>query len=1045
MKLRLCIILLLLISMAGLGQAQFFGKNKVQYDSFNWHYLQTEHFDIYFTDGGDNIAEFTANVAENSYIQLQQDLNYKLTDRIKLIIYNSHNDFAQTNVTSQMPEESVGGFTEFFKNRVVLPYEGEWEKFRHVIHHELTHAVMLQMLYGSGTQSIISGLMQFAPPLWMIEGLAEWQSRRWDIESDMFMRDATVSGYVPEVQNLNYYMAYKGGQSVLKYISETYGNEKISEILYKAKANKDFNRALKQAIGIDMEELTERWHLYLKREYWPDIADRKEPDEFADKITKHEEWRNFVNTSPVMSNQGDKLAFISDKDDYFDIYLASTIDGKILKKLVRGQRSGNLESLNWLRGRQISWSPDDRKIVFSAKTGAEDQLHLVNVENGHIVRSIDCGMDGIYNPAWSPAGDEIAFLGLLNGHGDIYVYHLETDVLRKLTDDVFSNVEPAWAPDGGKLAFASDRPAVDTEIQGSLPPMDMDFKDFDIYEINADGTGLKKISGSEHQERAPFYSPDGATLAYTSNRSGVNNIYLYEFSSGDEWPVTNVLTSVHFPSWGGTANRMAFAAFYRGGYDIFIMKHPFSVGRDEIDIKKTGYVTREKTGQLTLSPIDVQDAPAQELKSRKDTEKKYRNYVFDRDFAQGNLEFDEESVFLDSSEYISDSGDYKVNDYEVKYSTDLVYGNVGYDQYFGTTGYTQIMLSDVLGDHRINVGLNLYGDLKNADYAISYYHLKNKMDIGGGIYHNAYFFYSYQTGWVRDRNYGLSISANLPFSRYKRMSFGTSLRGISRSYMDLPDEVVDEWVDKGYISGKNRYFWLSSLSYTKDNTVWKYTGPMNGTRWGVGVTFSPEIMDYGLDFTTLRADWRHYMPIVRDYTLTLRTAGGVSFGKHAQKFFLGGTSNWINYNYRGGIRVENVEEIYFSSFEMPLRGAPFYALEGTRFLLSNIEFRFPFVRYMQLGFPPIRLGNLRGAAFLDMGLAWDKDESVGFRNDADSFSLFKKAPNGLVRADDLFASIGLGLRVNLGMFLLKVDYAWPTDFYSTESNGNILWSLGADF
>ncbi len=210
--LSLCLALLLLASAS--SHAQYFGKNKVQYTNFNWQYVRSEHFNVYYTDGGEEIAAFVLETAEESYRHLQKSFRYQMTDRIKIIKHNSHNDFQQTNVDLSEPEESVGGFTEFFKNRVVIPYDGEWEKFRHVIHHELTHAVMLQMLYGSGAQQIITGITQMQVPLWFIEGLAEYESRGWDIESDMYMRDATVNGYVPDIPYLNAFLAYKGGQSV---------------------------------------------------------------------------------------------------------------------------------------------------------------------------------------------------------------------------------------------------------------------------------------------------------------------------------------------------------------------------------------------------------------------------------------------------------------------------------------------------------------------------------------------------------------------------------------------------------------------------------------------------------------------------------------------------------------------------------------------------------------------------------------------------------------------------------------------------------------
>jgi len=1037
-------ILLTLMLGSSMLPAQYFGKNKVQTKEFHWQYLQSEHFDIYFSKGGKNIAEFAARVAEESYQTLSNDLRFDLLDRVKIIVYNSHNDFGQTNVDLSPPEESVGGFTEFFKGRVVIPYEGEWEKFRHVIHHELTHAVMLQLIYGAGTQSIITGLTQFQLPLWFIEGLAEWESRGWDIESDMFMRDATVNGYVPEIPYLYAFMAYKGGQSVLRYIAETYGREKIGELLNKMKMSRSVNRGFKQGIGLDMKELTKRWHLYLKRLYWPDIADRKEPGEFAKELTDHKKWHNFVNTSPAMSTKGDKIAFLSDKDDYFDIYIASAIDGRIIKKVVRGQRAGNLEELHWLRGRGIDWSPDDKKLVFSAKTGAEDQLHIVDIRSGEITSSIKLGLESIYHPAWSPRGDEIAFMGVLHGQADIYAYNLKSKKLRKITDDPFSNVEPSWSPDGSKLVFASDRNDFLYDVDENFRPEILDIKDYDVFEINADGTGLKKLVDSPFVDRSPIYSPAGDYIVFTSDRSGVTNIYLQKQGEEDQWPITNVITGAFLPTWGGSANRLAFTSFYNAGYDVYLMKSPLDILKDEIVVNETQFVknmNQEKQPSTASTEFKTQDFQKENSK--------YRDFVFDKKFADGEINLDERSVFLDSADYSLPTGDFKVHQYKVQFTPDLVYGSVGYDQFFGTQGYTNIMLSDVMGDHRLNLALNLYGDFKNADYAVTYYYLKNRLDIGGGGYHHAYFFFSSSTGWVRDRNYGISLLASNPFDRYTRISAGLSLMGINRTYMDLPDDYTEWLIENNILPPRDRFFALANLTYTKDTTVWGYTGPVNGTRWGFGITSSPQIGNNGIEFTTFRGDWRRYIRIKNDYYLGLRFAGGASFGKHPQKFFLGGTPNWINYQYNGGIRVDRIEEIYFSSFEMPLRGAGYYAAEGNRFFLLNFEYRFPFIRYLQTGFPiPMVLGNISGAAFMDAGVTWDRNENLSLYSAearSDGMTLFRSAPNGLFRAQDLLASIGLGARINLGIFLLRIDFAWPTDFYRTSKDMHILWSLGADF
>ena len=1022
-------------------QAQFFGKNKVQYSNFKWKFLQSEHFDVYFTEGGKEIATFCAEVAEESYRELSKGFRYELADRIKIITYNSHNDFGQTNVDLSPSEESVGGFTEFFKNRVVIPYEGEWEDFRHVIHHELTHAVMLQMLYGAGVQSIITGITQMQLPLWFIEGLAEYESRGWDIESDMFMRDATLNGYLPPIPYLSAYLAYKGGQSVLYYIAERYGEEKIGELLGKIKINKNVESGFKQSIGVSTEELTKRWHRYMKRKYWPDIADRKEPEEIAKKVTDHIKARNFINTSPSMSNNGDKVAFLSDKDDYSDIYLASTIDGRILKKLVGGQRAGNLEELHWLKGPGITWSPNDKQIAFSAKSGGEDALHIVEVKSGDMVNSITLNLDGIYNPSWSPDGSEIAFTGLKHGQSDIYSYNLKTKNLRKITDDIFSDVEPHWSPDGQQLVFASDRGEF---VDGSTPQnyraTNIEMKNYDIYEINQDGTGINRLVENDFLERSPIYSPDGKHIAFTSDRSGVTNIYLKDLESGEEWPITNVLTGVFYPTWGGNASRLAFASFYYGGYDIYLLKNPLDIEPGELTVQETQFVRKLK-GEIE-SEVEFDDEDVElEVEEPDEETQKYRNFVFDENFAKGEVDVAENTkdVFLDSTDYILPTGEFKVKDYKVKFTPDLVYGTVGYDQIFGTQGFTNIMFSDVLGNHRLNVALSMYGDFRNADYALTYLYLPHKIDIGASIYHNAYYFYSSNTGWVRDRNYGVGLYLSNPFNRYKRLTYGLSLMGVSRSYMDLSDELVDILIDLDIFSPRNRYFVLNNLTYSKDTTVWGYTGPSNGSRYAIGLTYSPQLGKNGIDFTTVKGDWRKYIRIAKGYTFAVRAAGGFSEGKHPQKFFVGGIPNWINYDYSGGIRVERIEDIYFASFEMPLRGAPYYGLEGNRYLLTNIELRFPLIHQLSLGFPlPMSFFNIGGAIFTDLGIAWDKSESKQVRP-------FVKSPSGFFRTQDVFASFGFGGRLSLGFLLLRVDFAWPTDFYRTEGTPHVLWSLGADF
>ncbi len=1028
MRRFIAIFIALVLFLPQISVGQYFGKNKVQYENFHWQFLQSEHFDIFFTDGGDDIAEFAAEIAEASYLELSKDFRFDLIDRITIIVHNSHNDFEQTNVVLSPSDESVGGFTEFFKNRVVIPFEGEWEKFRHVIHHELTHAVMLQMVYGAGVQSIITGMARLRMPLWLIEGLAEYESRGWDTESDMFMRDATLNGYLPPVDYLYGFLAYKGGQSVLYYLSQKYGREKIGELLGKIKVTKSMGRGLKQAIGMDTEELTKKWHMHLKREYWPDIAGRKEPEEIAKRMTDHTKWKNFVNSGPALSPKGDKIAFLSDKSGYFDIYLMSAIDGKIISKLVSGQQTANLEELHWLRA-GISWSPNSKYIVFAAKSGAEDALHIVNVRKKKIVNEYKFALDGVFTPSWSPKGEEIAFMGIKNGQGDIYSFNIKTKELQQITNDAYSDLQPQWSPDGKMIAFVSDRgdDYLGNGIDSNIKMYDEDFYQKDVYLIDMGTEEIRRVTNTLALEASPVFAPDGKHLAYTSDECGINNIYLYNLDSGMNYPITNVLTGIFNLSWHGDNKKLAFTSFYSAGYDIYLLRNPLEITPGKIKLQETNFICKNpETRRFKIPKLAKITAIKPDKKQVKNV---FKNFVFDDNFKKGNIKIDkaEKEVFLDSTKYKLTTGDYKINKYKIKFSPDIIQGNAGYSQFFGVQGMTQIALSDVLGNHRINIYTNLFYDLKNSNYQLSYFYLPHQTDFGLGAFHYSYYFYlGGYVGWARDRNYGMNLYISHPFSKYKRVNGGLSWIGIERDY-----------IQSFYsIPNLTRNLLLADVSLINDTILWGITGPVNGNRYSVNFRYSPGLGKNGIDFVTLKMDYRKYFKIGKDYNFVCRFSGGLSQGKQPQQFFLGGTSGWLNYHTKNGLRVANLEDIYFSTFELPMRGAYYYERVGNRFVLNNLEFRFPLIRYFILGWPlPIGFQNIRGVMFSDIGAAWYDNNFRGI--DATG--------KGSPALNNIFLGYGVGARMNLGFLVLRFDIAWTSDIANYTDGPFYYISLGPEF
>lgn len=1010
-----------------------FGKNKVQYYSPQWSYIQSEHFDVYFPEHGYTIAQFVAETAEEAYLEISASFDYKLQNRVTIITYPSHNAFQATNVTFEMPEEGVGGFTEFFKNRIVIPYEGSYEQLRHVTHHELTHAVMLEMIYGGGLGSILASLSRMPMPMWFVEGLPEYESRHgWDTDSDLFMRDATINDYVPSINELSGFLDYKGGQSVLYYISQRYGEQKIAELLHRIKTARDVERGFKLALGLDIEELSKRWHKWLQSTYWPTVAELQDPGDIARRLTDHRKDKNFVNNSPALSPNGDLMAYLSDRSDYFDIYLFSVVDGKIKRKLLSGQTSAKFEELHWLRP-GLSWSPDGKDLTFAAKAGKSDAIHILDVEKARVVQTLRFDLDGIFSPAYSPDGQKIAFVGMKEGHSDIYTVTLADGHLEQVTDDIFSDLDPAWSPDGRYVAYISDR--------GDYlepPPEDFDiaahnYHQTDVYLADLETSSLKRITNSASNERTPEWSPKEDILSYVSDRDGVYNLYLHDLSTGEYYAITNLLTGCFQPSWSARGG-LAFSSFFDAGYDIFYLRDPFDPSLKRTPSEALGE-EQPKIEEPEKSPLPEEP---EKLGLQAPSEKT----------PMGRIIFDDryrvpektEKVFLDSSDYLTDKGKYKVNDYKIRFSPDIVFASAGYSTFFGLQAMGLMLFSDVLGNQQIFVGLDIYSDLENANVDLVYLYLPKRINYGIGIHHYAYFFYLYddekgEYTYYRDKNFGFTLQAEYPFSHFTRLEGSLDFMGIDRDTYD--------WLYNEYRYQEKRRVFMPGLSWVHDTILWGSTGPINGTRARLSVYASPDLEDqitlpgspgWGLDFHTMILDARRYVRIANGYVFALRGTAGYSEGHDPINFFIGGENNWINRRYQGEIRGD-IKDIYFSNFVTPFRGGDYYSASGTRFALTNVEFRYPLVQHLVLGWPlPIHLRNIRGALFMDTAGAWYDDNFRGT----------ERTPNGDIALKDLMMGYGFGARVNLGIFLLRWDVAWRT-YWNRTDKPRYYFALGAEY
>lgn len=1033
-----------------------FGQNKVQYTNFSWEMLRSPHFKIHYHQDQGNLPNIAFYWIEDSYKSLSEEFQFIPREQFPLIIYGDPNLFAQTNVITELLPEGVGGFTEFFKKRIVVPFNGNYTEFRHVLHHELVHGFCYSILYSQLGSSILAG-SNIQVPLWFMEGLAEYLSTKWDVEADMFLMDQVINGSVPlPGYELNGYMAYKGGQSFLFFLAQSRGDSTFLQLLREFKQTKSIDNCLKKVYGKSAEELGKEWIQELKRNYWPEIGKRDLPAATALRVTSHREDHSNYNLRPRISPDGSKIAFFSDKKDFSSIVITDR-KGKILQEISQNGYGGYFETFHPFRS-GISWSPDGNRLAFVTKSKGNDEIRIIDTKTKKLFRKIICSFTSVSSPDWSGDGKLLAFTAVDKGVSDIYTYNIESRVFSRLTNSVFCELDPRFTPDNKSIIFSvqdtSGKTISKIRPYGNTP------SDLAIMDIAS--KTQKFLTRTPWNEKQVCISPDGEKCAFVSDRNGIDNIYIGVIDSlEDAKPLTDFIGGCSNPDW--SKDVITFSLFQQYGWDIWLMDKPESKIKNDT-LAYTRWITsaHDTSAQFfKRAPIIKRDSTSKndsitnkkkqlisEKNSQKDTasgikEDSIKTDVAHIDTTKGNktadsiivtTETDSVSKTADSIPKVKQENNKdsitklvipSPQPYRLSFSPDMISVGLGVNTYYGAAGQWLLSLSDLMGDHRITVAGDIQGNFQDYIHVFaSYFYLKRRFDIGGGAFYNKDYTLERAYGDLLYHNteYGGFISSEYPFSINSRIDLTLFMQNSEKKPVDTIATII-----------KTKTI-LPSLSYVYDNILWGISGPINGIRARVTTMVSPPI-DYLEDqFASVDIDFRTYLHLFKRFVWANRIflGGSVSLNDSSseKRYFLGGNENWLFYKVNLDEYEKNITKTTYSGFVTPFRGWSYIDLSGSRVALLNTEFRFPFIKEISVVWPmPMRIRYISGAFFADVGNAWDAGEKH----------------NGIPLPDDIYGGIGFGLRANLGMFVLRYDRGWPTDFKRIVKKPTNYFSLGGEF
>jgi Tol biopolymer transport system component len=1010
-------VLLLLVPVT---HAQYFGRNKVQWENFDFKVLQTEHFDIYYYDQEADVVHDIARMSERWYARLSKVFNHSFNKK-PIVLYANSADFHQTTTTGGTLGEGTGGFTDAFMNRVVLPLTGDYAQNDHVLGHEIVHVFQYDIAATANRNRRRFALE--AMPLWIIEGMAEYFSKgRVDPLTSMWIRDATIHDRMPNIQELtrdSRYFPYRYGQALMAYIGARFGDEAVVRYFHAAGVVGPQD-AVERALGISHQQLFTDWAESARDLYTPvvqarttslpgPLVGRKPEPPPAEVATDEKERRRRrrrrgmpeMNIGPVLSPDGRYVAFLSARELFsINLYLADAKTGKIIRRLVESDRDAHFESLRFIESAG-AWSPDSRRIAFITFAKGDNYLSFVDVETRRLEHVKIQNLEAIINVAWSPDGRTIALAGQTTGVSDLFLYDIESKQVRRLTGDKYADLHPSFSPDGKSIVFATDR-GRETVLE------QLEFTDMRLATVDVASGQVREIqafNGAKHIN--PQYSADGRSIYFIANPEGIADVYRVNLADGQLHRVTSVSSGVA----GITDMSPALSVASRTGDIAFSLYED-----DNYNIYALPAGTPGTQVAVNAMPADNTAPRAALLPPLRGTGSEITAYLMrpEEGLPPASAQFQERA--------------YDAN-LRLAYLGPPTLG-VGINEFgAGAGGSVTAYFSDILGQH--NVGFTFQGGGGSGTSSLAeqlggellYLNQTHRLNWGADLVHipvvygsAGYAGFDPQTNsdvYIQDREVqlitDLSGLAQYPFSTTRRIEGAV---GVERYSYKVEREFF--FVQGGRIVNREREqlvdpvewtFTKASTAFVGDSSIYGFLSPINGTRY----RYEIEALRGDLNFQTALADWRKYF-FFRPFTLAVR---GMHYGRYGNSDELSQISPL--YLGRGALMrgydpysIDAVE-CPANTFECPV----FDRLIGSKIGHASVELRAPLLGTREFGLINASFLPTEAYAFADAGAAWNDFDDVNWVYETDTQD---RVP---------VFSVGVGVRILLSYIPIEFFAAKP--------------------
>lgn len=1056
------------------GLVQQFGKNRVQYNQFEWGFYRFDRFDIYTYADNTLYPQAVANLVFRNLKELEVILEVNLEGRFQVILFNTHGDRLQSNLNPDInqPANSTRVILQGRQTTLLLHFTGSYQTLEQEIRAGLARLLLHYQMFGDLQPAGID-LMRIHFPDWFTEGLISYLAYGNDEQISWQILELHARNAFRRINTLDADLARLAGHGLWSYIGLNYGRGVIKNILFTSLIHRSLDYGIEYVLGISTKELIKRWKL--SNDKWLNDLENYSLPTQSTALLKLRSHHSITALDPNPSFNQLAIASIKRGKRYIHLYSFKT--GKKKRLYTSGHRS---------------YEPPDHQLPIPVWNPSLPILLIIDEKNGFIrlnfydfeekkwTKKPLYGVTKIFSASYSPDGQKLLLSAMKDGRTDILEYDIRNTSLKNITSDIHTDLFPIYLSGNDWIAVSTNRtqpPQPSKEPHPDLRPENLQI----FHRTQEEKTTL--LLASDNKSGRPHKLKRGTLIYPEWSQNLTTTFTLATLDSA----VTRVDTTIHYRYYTNTtplAELPGIISHYAPGPDssTLILSITDRKGRPQI-ILQTIPDNTSKTNLQPSKTLQVSDTPQTITGIRtKVRTPLYEFYIDDYEFdprlidkyrptgksrPAAPTQLQAPSILSKIQPLARKQEEVKLpprRPYLLSFYRDHLSFNLDnaflIPQYQPFTGrpqpqllnpqinaMTRITVADVLKDYKLLLGfraeLNPLAGRSlspNHELLLWFGNHKKRWKHEYTLYRRSMVVTGNQPVWLRYLTHEGQYKAIFPIDEVRSIHLSPSYRLDTRIALAREANSLQQPTEY-------QHFAILRASFVHDESLSRGINLWTGFRYKIFSEYYRNPLRTGSGLFTAGLDFRHYLPTGRSAIWANRLALGTSFGPERLLHFLGGVDNNFTPKFDENTPIATTQQYIFQTLVTNMRGFFQNARNGNNFALINSELRLPIFRMLLQR--PIRnnfISNFQLLLFSDVGTAWNGISPLSPENAINTTIIDQGNLRIIIdsRKDPLIASIGAGMRLVLFGHIVRIDYARGIEDY-TLLPGMFHISIGFDF